>query len=143
VSEQSADGADDKSPIDKTIKINEELRAGSSLASMSFSGVCGYHSYFIPDEDGGVRYATETALHAAFDEAFQELWVGPTAVEGNHGEFTPEAAAEELAMQLEHFYRINPEREHWANTLIEKFEKNLREYERQLSDMGDDGGESA
>lgn len=119
-------------PIDRTLEIAEDFRqADSGAGSMSFSGLCGYHNYFKGDDPGDVRYATETALHAAFDEAFQELWIGGDLVADNHGEFTPETAAKELELQLQDFFRVDPEFDHWAKVLIEEFENNLREYQNQ------------
>lgn len=138
MSTESNDGGEE-SPIDKTLKISEEVReADSGPGSMSFQGVCGYHTYFVPDDETGIKYATDTALHAAFDKAFQELWIGPDIVEENQGEFSPEAAARELELQLEDLFRIDTEFDRWAQTLVDEFEQSLREYQRQLSNMEDD-----
>jgi len=125
--------ASEKSPVDRTIEIDRDFKeAGGGPGGMSFSGTCGYHTYFKGDGPDDIRYATQTALHAAFDNAFQELWIGGDLVEDNHGEFKPETAAKELELQLQDFFRVDPEFDHWAKVLIEEFEDNLRAYQNQM-----------
>jgi len=119
------------SPIDRTVEISKDFKESDSAAgAMSFQGVCGYHTYWKGDEPGDIRYATQTALHVALDEALEELWVDPDMVEREHGEFSPETAAKELELQLEEFFRIRVGDAGWERRFVDAFEDALREMKK-------------
>lgn len=124
-----------ESPIDRTIAISNDFKeAESGAGSMSFSGLCGFHTFFKGDEPGDVRYGMDTAFHAAIDKAFQDMWLDAEVIEEEHGEFTPETAARELEMQLEEFHHVSTNHG-WARRLIDEFEDTLRNYEKQSEEL--------
>jgi DNA-binding PadR family transcriptional regulator len=96
-----ADGG--QPPIDVRLEqITDELREKDQLGELMLAGDVGFHTFYDPKHaDYGI--GTTTALHLAFEETIEEVWLDPQAVYDTHGRVTPETVAAEAETQIDHF----------------------------------------
>lgn len=93
----------DRRPIEARLEsISEEIRERNNLGEAALWGDLGYHTFFNPSRsDYGI--GTTTAMHVAFEQTVEELFLDADIVEDNHGEVTPETVAAEAENQLDSF----------------------------------------
>lgn len=127
---------EEKNVLDKTVDLQNEFQADPMAGGVAFSGIAGYHTYFIQN---GIGNAMTTALHTALDEALMEVSLDARLIEEEYGAVTPRTARQSLEEQLTQFTDI-PRGSFFIENLGEEFEQTLEEFESQMQD-DDVGGD--
>lgn len=109
---------------DRLKEITDEIRERDQLGEVAYWGDIGFHTFYNPSRADHV-VGTMTALHIAFEETVEELWLDPDIVEDNHGEVTPETVAHETELQIEDFIG----RRRFVDRFVENVESVLSEFE--------------
>lgn len=128
--EVATDGGEDQSVVSKTVDVSEEFQS-MNAGGVQFAGIAGYHTYF--DHSEGLEFALKTALHAALDEALEEVWLDADVIEDQHGELTPETAEDFLRNTLADYYDL-PRGHQLNRRLGEAFSERLASFEQSLDE---------
>lgn len=129
------DPDDPEDVFDFLLAANREFQNESDLSSMQLAGLVGYHIFYSNDgarED--LTVGVNAAIHQAFDELTQEMWIDEDGVRERHGEVTPETVGKAVGRQFEEFAAWD-----FADHLAEEVARQLRDREENLRDDSEEG----
>lgn len=96
--EQPSD--DSPSIMDEVVRLSDEFQE-QNLGGMTFYGRAGFHTFY--DNDEPLTSGVKSALHEAFEEATEEIYLDEHTIEDKYGEVTPETVTREFEAQFEEF----------------------------------------
>lgn len=116
-------------PPDVLADLTDQMRERDDLGEMTFIGDVGFHTFFNPNRCS-FQIGPTTALHMAFEETIEELWLDDDIVRDNQGEVTPETIADEARLQMENFIG----QLHFFDRFTQNLEDVIREYQEKMGE---------